>query len=362
MWPPLLFRSLLLLLLPCAIMKRQWWEVVAAEEPYQYLCRQRCSPLQALPQAAQCEGLQKISPRQDAGGPEATTRGDCLRPEPSDPTSPRTNPCTPTDSENLDLDEHSTQILARALKVEPKHVPVEALAYSVLCKRQRGQHIMKSDLVDLWEAMPTYLKNHDPKGGPGRYVVFGANPRKHDQVTNPTSLLPHAAELCIRFIQQTHPMLEFSTIALRMNMQTTPHRDTRNGSDESYIQCLTSVTGGGLWVADPAGSTEVQHLGQDLKGTVYDVQEYPLVFPARSKLHATMPWTGAERLVLVAFTTLNSLSSAPIRDWLHKLGVPVPQRTASLLQPTLQQAFAKTAEPATHPVADPPVVIQDDSL
>ena len=342
-------------------MKRQWWEVAAAEEPYQYLCRRASFPLHDVPQTVPCQGLHTLSPRQDVGGAGVTRPGDCLQSEPFGPASPRTNPCTPTDSENLDLDEHSTQILAKALKVEPKHVPVEALAYSVLCKRQRGQHIMKSDLVDLWEALPTYLKNHDPKGGSGRYVVFGANPRKHDQVTNPTSQLPHTAELCIRFIQQTHPMLEFSTFALRMNMQTTPHRDTRNGSDESYIQCLTSVTGGGLWIADPAGSTEVQHLGQDLKGTVYDVQEHPLVFPARSKLHATMPWNGAERLVLVAFTTLNSLSSAPIRDWLHKLGVPVPQRTASLLQPTLQQAFAKTADPTTHPVADPPVVIQDDS-
>ena len=335
-------------------MKRQWWEVAAHAEPFAFLSNlgTSCPPPPLLPFPEREPDRSAHAPTQLEAEPmsfpeEADSYS--ISPQADPPSSPE--PCSPHET---DLDNHTTNILAKALKVEPRHVPVEALAYSLLCKHTRGYRILKSDVAEIWDTIPSNLKYSDPKGGPGKYVVFGAHPRKHDQITNPSLLLPHCTELCVRYIQQTHPDFEFSTFALRLNMRTPPHRDMRNGSDASYIHCLTQVEGGELWVFDPAGDVELQHLNQTLPGKVHDVHAQPVIFEARSKLHATMPWKGESRLVLVAFTTLHALASAPVKLWLEGLSIPMQTKPASLKQPTLQQTFDRL-RPA-------PVEVPDDSL
>ena len=289
-------------------MKRQWWEVAAADEPYAVLLS--LSAPSSLPNPNTPTPLRidrtTRAPSQVDTVPQLEESSGSASYRTDSPSSPE-----PQSPDETDLDDQTTSILAKALKVDPRYVPAEALAYSLLCKHRRGQAISKDDVVEIWDTVPPHLKYSDPKGGPGKYILFGAHPRKHDQITNPSQLLPHCTELCVRYIQQTHPAFEFSTFALRLNMRTPPHRDMRNGSDASYIQCLSKVEGGGLWVFDPAGQVEIQHLDQTLKGTVYDIHEQPVIFEARSKLHATMPWVGESRLVLVAFATLHAMNFMP---------------------------------------------------
>ena len=50
------------------------------------------------------------------------------------------------------------------------------------------------------------------------------------------------------------------------------HRDTRNGTPVPQ--------GGGLWVADEAGTVFRSHNGQDVPGMSFSAQEQPLIFDA----------------------------------------------------------------------------------
>ena len=332
-------------------MKRQWWEVAAAAEPYAALLGLSAPSPLPKPKPPKPPRLDRTTIAQTPTTPVPQIEESSTSPSYQTDSLSEPEPQSPGEA---DLDDQTTNILAKALKVEPRYIPAEAFAYSLLCKHKRGQAISKDDVVEIWDTVPPNLKYSDPKGGPGKYIVFGAHPRKHDQITNPSQLLPHCTELCVRYIQQTHPAFEFSTFALRLNMRTPPHRDMRNGSDASYIQCLSKVEGGGLWVSDPDGQVEMQHLDQTIKGTVHDIHEQPIVFESRSKLHATMPWRGESRLVLVALTTLHALASTPVKLWLEGLSIPLRAKPAPLKQPTLQQAFDRL-RPA-------PVEIPDDSL
>lgn len=231
-------------------MKRQWWEIGAAADPFQF-CLAQCprflhasrtrplvnghiqtksqgphdSPLQAELQYGQ--GDAPDVPSSELTSP-ASSRTVVFAPlqvvkeeqavdithheQPSDLT------CEPTD--NFGLDPASLNTLSQALAVETRFVPCETLAYTFLCKHRRGIQISTSDLCELWEAMPSCLKYTDPSNPQGKYVVFGANPRKHDHVTTATYQVPHIAQVLATFVKQTHPSFEFSTFSIRANMTT----------------------------------------------------------------------------------------------------------------------------------------------
>ena len=159
-----------------------------------------------------------------------------LEPEqaPSDAPSPSSDRPLSGHSETshmADWDPITTQHLSRALKVEPAFVPCETFAYSINCKAQRQQPIIKSQIEELWQLIPKSQLCRDPHSPAGRYIVFGANPRKHDCVTSPTLNLPHSFRMLCTFIRQSHPDFSFSTVSLRFNMFTKPHRDTRNAPE-----------------------------------------------------------------------------------------------------------------------------------
>ena len=73
------------------------------------------------------------------------------------------------------------------------------------------------------------------------------------------------------------------------------------------LSLTTHHDGGALWVADSAGSVTMIHQGQTVAGRLQDIAE-PFVFPARTVLHATQPWSEPKRVVLVAFTPIGTLS------------------------------------------------------
>ena len=108
-------------------------------------------------------------------------------------------------------------------------------------------------------------------------------------------------------------------------MTTPPHRDVRNGPGNSYIFSLLPTNGGHLWLSDPAGTEKIQHEGQTLVGRTVDIQQSPQLFNARATLHATTPWEGDNRLVLVAFTTSHAPYSSALVASLKARGYRRPQ-------------------------------------
>ena len=86
-----------------------------------------------------------------------------------------------------------------------------------------------------------------------------------------------------------------------------PHRDSRNIGNNMVVALTTHQSGGELWVAEPAGKITMIHQGLAIQGRAQDVST-PFVFPARSVLHATMPWNEPRRVILVSFTPIGTLT------------------------------------------------------
>ena len=53
------------------------------------------------------------------------------------------------------------------------------------------------------------------------------------------------------------------------------------------------------------GGSFRQHNGRSLPGISFQAQESPVIFDARRRLHATEPWTGEPRLVIIAWTVIH---------------------------------------------------------
>ena len=352
-------------------MKRQWWEISAGPEPH--LACQQLNHVLAPPSFAltcglpypETQGFRSPVRHTEATDTKPASRNNSRSPSTpldSPQPSPTVEPTNQTEDEEC-LDLATRMCVSRALKVEPKYVCCEAFAYSVLCKQSRGVMILPSHIVELWDILPNSFKYSD---GEGKYTVLGANPRKHDAVTSPTDALPHTVRLVALYVRQTHPHFEFSTLSLRLNMTTPPHRDTRNGTSLSYIHSLEPTQGGELWLAHPQGTVPMKHLDTTVYGKVVDVHRQAYTFDARGTLHATMPWRGPRRLVLVAFTTLHSKCPSPLTTKLLSLGISAPLNQAATKQTTLAPFLAPPAPDESKaplsPSACPADVVEVDSV
>ena len=209
--------------------------------------------------------------------------------------------------EELGLDRSSLGPLAKGLGVDFKVAPVETLSYCLLCKHNRGEVIQKSDILEVWDVLPSKFKHRDKETEGASMTVFGANPRNTKSLSVATVDLPHTFELLRAFIEQQCPEFKFSCVCLRLNGLRGPHRDTRNIDNNMVLSLTTHQRGGALWVADSAGSVTMFHQGRAVQGRLQDISE-PFIFPARTVLHDTQPWFEPKRVVLVAFTPIGTLT------------------------------------------------------
>ena len=235
--------------------------------------------------------------------------GSCANPVPSHNTcvSPANAfALTPCD---FDLDGNHVQKLAKQLGVPQADALCEALAHVALCKIPRGIECFKEDLVEIWDAIPENLKTRDKSLPESRTLIFGANPRKPDSMTQSTLRLPRTSKLLARYVRQCCPELVFTTLSLRLNADKGPHRDLQNGPDPSFIQVLTPRgQGGDLWLADASGTSAMTIHGTRVWGRIEPCHECPVTFKSKTQLHATQPWEAPRRLVLVAWSTLSTVS------------------------------------------------------
>ena len=89
------------------------------------------------------------------------------------------------------------------------------------------------------------------------------------------------------------------------NLCSPPHSDVSNVGD-SMILPLAYNEGGDVWVEASGGVDFMEVSGRSnlVSGTAHSLQGQALQFPAQSLVHATMPWSVFDRVVLIAYTAM----------------------------------------------------------
>ena len=236
------------------------------------------------------------------------------------------------------LSPEQSHCLARRLQCDSRDVVAETLGYILNSRATRGCHLSRGDIVELWDSLQEAHKTKDSNTPSAQFIVLGVNPRFPKHVTIATNHLAQVTRALCTFVKQQQPSFSFTTLSLRLNCDKPPHRDIRNGPGLSFIQSLEPVEGGGIWIADSAGTVEREVHGQVVKGTNVECFRAPLLLDARRRLHATEPWVGARRLLLTAWSVLNVPRNRDLVTQLtEEYGFPVSHQPPD--EPTNQQSL-----------------------
>ena len=232
--------------------------------------------------------------------------------------------------------------LANRLGVDKRVALAETLAHCAIRKHQKGESLLRTDLVEAWDALPDYILSKDEVNKEARLLILGLNPRKPTVTTVATHSLPNLTQPICTYVVTLCPKLTFTTLSLRLNADKGPHRDLGNSSDPGCIQVLTPETvGGNLWIADVKGDVLQWVHGSRVPGKIVECHAAPFQFNSKHTLHATEAWTGPRRIVLTAWTVMSAQDISHHRAELQRaFGFP---NVSPVLPPpqqiTLQQAF-----------------------
>ena len=213
-------------------------------------------------------------------------------------------PATPSE---YGLQKDHVCALANRLGVDKRVALAETLAHCTIRKHQRGESLLRTDLVEAWDALPDYILSKDEVNKEARLLILGLNPRKPTVTTVATHSLPNLTQLICTYVVTLCPKLTFTTLSLRLNADKGPHRDLGNSSDLGCIQVLTPETvGGNLWIADVKGDVLQWVHGSRVPGRIVECHAAPFQFNSKHTLHATEAWTGPRRIVLTAWTVMSA--------------------------------------------------------
>ena len=140
--------------------------------------------------------------------------------------------------------------------------------------------------------------------------------------------------LLIEISQQCNPRITYSTIQVTKNAEASPHYDAKS-SGKSYLYCLGSYTGGGLWIQSPSG-TDVQRitkqirgkaksvkLGMELPGDYYVAHETMLPFDPQD-VHTTEPFKGTRYAITYYALTRWQELEPTAQEILNDVGFRLP--------------------------------------
>ena len=253
------------------------------------------------------------------------------------------------------LDDTHLALPSRRLQVSLRVTLAETIAYAASCRLQRSEHVPLTTVAEIWDSLGEHIKQRNKQNPEARLILFGANPRNPNAVTNATTDLPHTTQFLTRYIMALCPAFRFNAMALRLNDSKAPHVDHNNGPEDSFMMVVTPCeSGGNLWIAEASGDVFLRHLDTMVAGRIHYCQGTPLLFPGKTRLHATETWTGERRLVLLAWSTL-TLDKDTNQTLATDYMFPVPSRvqTSNILQLSLKQTFAKSQEHVTSSASCP---------
>ena len=97
-------------------------------------------------------------------------------------------------------------------------------------------------------------------------IQFGATNSYSDGIvlSKATGNENYLMNLLIEISHLCNPRITYSTIQVTKNAHASPHYGAKN-SGKSYLYCLGSYTGGGLWIQSPSG-TDVQRITKQIRG------------------------------------------------------------------------------------------------
>ena len=202
------------------------------------------------------------------------------------------------------------KVLPRKLCPCPKDafLPAELFAQAVL---DSGDVPTKAQVQQLFELLPEAAFEFNCV--PQKRFSVGLKP--DGSLWGSTRAFPLLTTLLAKAVRSWAPDMTFTAISLSLNCQTLPHVDSSNCTAANLVAPFTAFTGGGIWIEDPNATTLVPIQGKEVAGKVHELNERPVIIPAKTKLHCTMPWVG-DRLVLVAYGATPSNLVKP-SDHLH---------------------------------------------
>ena len=101
--------------------------------------------------------------------------------------------------------------------------------------------------------------------------------------------------------------LALSAVGIFRNLQTSPHKDSGNQAGcENLVPALSGFNQGGIWLESSEGEVSCPFSGYSNRGVVLEIPpgghiRFDIRFDPR-QLRCTMPWSGGDRTVLVAYT------------------------------------------------------------
>ena len=139
---------------------------------------------------------------------------------------------------------------------------------------------------------------------------------------------PYVTKLLCSVVRSLDPSLRFTSVGIFRNLQTSPHQDSGNQKGcPNLVAAISSFAGGGIWLESEDGTVPCPFETWATKGRVLELPLGRHVTFDPRLVHCTMPWHGADRVVLVAFAPFFGPSlSAEVRGQLYDLGfnLPVP--------------------------------------
>ena len=191
-------------------------------------------------------------------------------------TGSRKQARVPTTPSEYGLQQEHVHTLANRLGVDRRVTLAETLAYCAMRRQQRGESLLRTDLVEAWDALPDFILSKDDANKEARLLILGLNIRKPTVTTVATHSLPNLTRLISTYVSAQCPNLTFTTLSLRLNADKGPHRDLGNSSDLGCIQVLTPETvGGNLWIADVKGDVSQLVHGSRVPGRIVDCHTSP---------------------------------------------------------------------------------------
>ena len=175
------------------------------------------------------------------------------------------------------------KVLPRKLRPCPKDTfsPAELFAQAVL---DSGDVPARAQVQQLFELLPedAFEFNH----APAKRFSVGLKP--DGSLWGSTRAFPLLTTVLATAVRLWAPGMTFTAICLSLNCQTLPHVDSSNCTADNLVAPITAFTGGGIWIEDPNATTLVPIQGKKVAGKVHELNEGPVIIPAKTKLHCTM--------------------------------------------------------------------------
>lgn len=126
----------------------------------------------------------------------------------------------------------------------------------------------------------------------------------------------------VRAVRKEHC---WTSLAVNFNNCTAVHRDQGNADNYSLLIGISHCNNGQLWVRCEHGADYVDAEAGMLAGHMYPTSGCAVVFNSRANLHATMPWQGGHRLIVLAYTArMYAVAKPKYGALLEDLGFVLP--------------------------------------